>query len=183
MACHLAVVFLPALVVLLSHPLAIAQAPSNEELHNLLLEAQRQIAQQQIEIDRLKSQNSATIIEEPATSVDEYPESTQVVGTNSNYSFKILDHAENTNTKQRLQLEAIQNGELNNRITLGGQITTLANYQKANEDNLFGWLMRHPTSNNQIGKTVSGAVVHSANMNFTGLLSESLTSYVEMLLF
>jgi len=170
-----------ALVVLLSHPLAIAQAPSNEELHELLLEAQRQIAQQQTEIESLKSQISATVMEQSAEPVDEYPESTQVVGINSSYSFRILDHAENTNTKQRLQLEAIQNNELNSRITLGGQIAALANYQKANEDNLFGWLMRHPTSNNQIGKTVSEAVVHSANLNLTGLLSESLTSYVEML--
>ena len=130
-----------ALVVLLSHPLAIAQAPSNEELHELLLEAQRQIAQQQTEIESLKSQISATVMEQSAEPVDEYPESTQVVGINSSYSFRILDHAENTNTKQRLQLEAIQNNELNSRITLGGQIAALANYQKANEDNLFGWLM------------------------------------------
>lgn len=104
-----------------------------------------------------------------------------VIGTNAAYNFQLLDHAENTNTKQLLQLRAIQDGGIENTLIIGGQITSLINYQKANEDTKFGWLMRHPTSSNQIGKEVSEAVVHSANLNFTARLSDSITGYVEML--
>jgi len=104
-----------------------------------------------------------------------------LVATNSEYSFKVLDHAESTNTKQRYQLKALRDGMLQSRLTLGGQITALANYQKANEDSKFGWLVRHPTSANQIGETVSEAVIHSSNLNVTAKLADSFTAYVEFL--
>lgn len=104
-----------------------------------------------------------------------------LVGTNSEYSFKVLDHAENTNTKQLYQLQALRDGMLQSKLTLGGQVTALVNYQKANEDTKFGWLMRHPTSSNQIGKTVSEAVIHSSNLNVTAKLADGFTGYVELL--
>ena len=104
-----------------------------------------------------------------------------LVGTNAEYSYKVLDHAENTNTKQLYQLTSLKDGILKNKLTLGGQVTALLNYQKANEDSKFGWLMRHPTANNQIGETASEAVIHSANLNMTAKLNEDFTAYVEML--
>ena len=104
-----------------------------------------------------------------------------LVGTNAEYSYSVLDHAENTNTHMLTQLEALQNRELHNRVTLGGGVTVLANYQTASTDSKFGWLMRHPTSNNQIGETVSEMVVHSANLAMTARLSDNITGYVEML--
>ena len=104
-----------------------------------------------------------------------------LVGFNSDYSFKILDHAENTNTKQIVQLRALQEGALASDVTLGGQVTALANYQRANENSKFGWLMRHPTSSNQIGENVSEAVVHSANLNVTGRLGSDFTAYIDLL--
>lgn len=103
------------------------------------------------------------------------------VGSNAEYSFKVLDHAELTNTKQLLQLQTIQSGNLENQLTLGGQLTALLNYQEANESGKFGWLMRHPTTANQIGDSVSEAVVHSANINLTARLIDDFTAYVEML--
>ena len=93
----------------------------------------------------------------------------------------MLDHAEGSNIKQRIQLEALQNGDLPNRVTIGGQVTALVNFQKANVDTKFGWLTRHPTPKNQIGKSVSEAVVHSANLNATAKLTDNLTAYFEML--
>jgi hypothetical protein len=107
--------------------------------------------------------------------------SNNFVGTNSKYNFNILDHAERTNTKQLYQLEALSNGMLDSTLTLGGQVTALTNYQDANEDTKFGWLMRHPTSSNQVGTSASEAVVHSANINLTAKLHENLTGYIELL--
>lgn len=104
-----------------------------------------------------------------------------LVGTNAEYSFKVLDHAEMTNTKQLYQLQALSNGMLGSKLTLGGQVTALVNYQDANENSKFGWLMRHPTSANQIGTSSSEAVIHSSNINLTAKLHENITGYVELL--
>ena len=103
------------------------------------------------------------------------------VGISPEYNYKLLDHAERTNTKQLYQLQALRSGLLTSRLTLGGQVTALANWQDANEDTRFGWLMRHPTSANQIGKSVSEAVIHSANLNVTAKVTDDITAYVELL--
>jgi len=103
------------------------------------------------------------------------------VGFSSDYSYRVLDHAEGVNTRQLTTLKAIQSGELNDRVTFGGAITVLANYQESNSDTKFGWLMRHPTSANQIGETVSELVVHSAQLQTTAKVSEDLTAYIELL--
>ena len=129
------------------------EAPSNAELYEMLKATQQQLS--------------------------ETKES--VVGSNAEYSFKVLDHAESTNIKQLYQLESLRDGALQSKITLGGQVTALANYQRANEDSKFGWLIRHPTSANQIGETVSEAVIHSSNLNVTAKLADSFTGYVEFL--
>lgn len=103
------------------------------------------------------------------------------VGLSQDYSFAVLDHAEGINRRQLIQLQAMQNGELENRVTLSGGVTVLANYQRSNSDTKFGWLMRHPTSNNQIGEEVSEMVVHSAQFALTARMSDTITGYVEML--
>lgn len=101
----------------------IDEVPSNAELYEMLKATQQQLSEAK----------------------------KNIVATNSEYRFKVLDHAESTNTKQLYQLEALRDGLLQSRLTLGGQVTALANYQKANEDTKFCWLIRHPTSANQIG--------------------------------
>ena len=103
------------------------------------------------------------------------------VGLSSDYSYRMLDHAEGVNTRQLTILQAAQNGELNNRVTLGGGLTVLANYQRSNSDTKFGWLMRHPTSNNQIGEEVSEFVVHSASLQTTARFTDNITGYLELL--
>ncbi|MGJ8690376.1 MAG: hypothetical protein ACSHXZ_12755 [Gammaproteobacteria bacterium] len=106
---------------------------------------------------------------------------TNIIGHNPEYSYNMLAANVRTNTKQKYQLEALKDNTLSSRLILGGQVTALADYQNANENSKFGWLMRHPTSANQIGENSSEAVIHSVNINMTARLSESLTAYVELL--
>ena len=147
-----------------------AATPSNEELFEMYKAA----------IDKIAALE-ARIAESTESSESIDRSSSELVGSNGSYNFKVLDHSRSTNTKQLLQLEALRDGELKQKITFGGQITALVNYQKSNIDTKFGWLMRHPTSSNQIGKTVSEAVVHSSNLNLTARLTDNLTGYAELL--
>ncbi len=104
-----------------------------------------------------------------------------LVGVSPEYGYRVLDHAEGVNTRELTILQAIQNGELDRRVTLSGGITAIADYQESNSDTKFSWLMRHPTSNNQIGETVSEMVVHSAQLATTARLTDDITTYVEFL--
>ena len=160
-------------------------APTNAELYQLLLKQQAQIEKlesralaAEAEADRLRTTYVAPT---SLASNSDAESASAAVGRSAAYSYRVLDHAEGTNIKQRIQLEALQNGDLPNRVTIGGQVTALVNYQKANIDTKFGWLTRHPTPKNQIGKSVSEAVVHSANLNATAKLTDNLTAYFEML--
>lgn len=58
---------------------------------------------------------------------------------------------------------------------------SIADYQHSNTDSKFAYLMRHPTSSNQIGEDVSEAVIHSAQFAFTGAATCWLTAYAEFL--
>ena len=104
----------------------------------------------------------------------------EAIGTSSAYAYRILDHAENVNTKPLVQLAAIQNGELPARVTASGAITAIANYQWSNRPSKFGYLMRNPTSANQIGDEVSEALLHSAQFAVTARLTPSITGYAEL---
>lgn len=104
-----------------------------------------------------------------------------LVGVAPAYGYKVLDHAEDVTTKRLLQLEARKNAELRQKLTVSGQISVLANYQTSNRDDKFGYLMRNPTSANQIGDHVSEAVVHSASLATTTEFTDSLTGYLELL--
>lgn len=104
-----------------------------------------------------------------------------LVGVSPNYGYRILDHAEGVNRRELTILQAMQNGELDRRVTLSGAITAIADYQESNSNTKFSWLMRHPTSNNQIGETVSEMVVHSAQLATTARLTDDITTYVEFL--
>ncbi len=103
------------------------------------------------------------------------------VGTNPTYAYRVLDHAENVNTKPLVQLAALQEGELSDRVTLSGQVTAIANYQWTDTPDKFGYLMRHPTSANQLGDHVSEAVLHSASLALTARVAPRLMAYAEFL--
>ena len=128
-----------------------AESPTNQELLDMykavsakLAALEAQIAERSAAADSKRDNDSAT-----------QASSSELIGSNGTYSFQVLDHSRNTNIKQLLQLQALRDHELKQKITFGGQITALVNYQKSNSDTKFGWLMRHPTSSNQIGNTVS----------------------------
>jgi len=103
------------------------------------------------------------------------------IGLSSETSFAVLDHAEHTNIKILKQLQARSEGKLADTVTLGGGVTAIATAQRSNRESKFGYLMRNPTSANQIGRDVSEAVVHSAQLSVTANLTDQLTGYVEML--
>ena len=145
--------------------------PSNQELFQMYQAAMERIAELE-----------AKVAETAESAEDNGKEVSQnLVGSSAAYNYKVLDHSRDTNTKQLVQLKALNSGELPQRITFGGQVTALVNYQNSTVDTKFGWLMRHPTSSNQIGTTVSEAVIHSSNLNVTARLTDNLTAYAEML--
>jgi len=104
-----------------------------------------------------------------------------LVGTSSAYGYRILDHAVNATSKPLVQLEAMQAGELDRRVTLSGAVIAIANAQWSNVDSKFGYLMRNPTSANQIGDRVSEALLHSASLAVTARVAPSVTAYAELL--
>lgn len=183
-------------LALLSFPLVSAvgaEAPTNEELYEMLEATRKEMAQlrertsvAEAAAAEAKAALQALQQQQPAGPAkrNEAPSKvahTNLVGTNSAYSFTTLDHTRQTNTKPLYQLQALRDGELDNRLTIGGNIHVLANYQKANRDSKFGWLMRHPTDKNQFGREVSEAVVHSLSLQITGRVTDWLTGYAELL--
>lgn len=105
-----------------------------------------------------------------------------VVRTNHEHSYRMLDPTTDINQKQLLLLNARKSGDVGtNKVYLGGAVTPIATYFKSNSADDFGYLMRHPTSNNQRTKTVSEAVVHSAQLNLTGTMGDWVTAHFEAL--
>ncbi len=152
---------------------------SNEEIESVIESLEQRMIEQQIEIDALKQRLLSRETSEVNGNQNEI--NTNFISVDSEYNFNILDHAERTNTKQLYQLQYKKNNFQSSNLIIGGQVTALINYQQANENTRFGWLMRHPTSNNQIGTVVSEAVIHSSNINATANFGDSFTGYVELL--
>lgn len=106
----------------------------------------------------------------------------ELVQYNPEFGYDFLDPTTNINRKQLFLLDKRQSGELaKNVVNLQGAVTAIANYQSSNEPNLFGYLMRHPTSNNQVGTTVSEATIHSAQLGFTATMGDWVTASAELL--
>jgi len=109
------------------------------------------------------------------------PEAVSGVGINSAYAFAVLDHAEGVNRRQILQLESRQNGSLDNIVTLSGAVTAIADAHWSNRSDKFGYLMRHPTLNNQRTKATQEIALHSAQLAVTVAPTSDITGYAEML--
>ena len=98
------------------------------------------------------------------------------------FGFAILDPTSNINRKQRLILDRKRRGMLApDSVHVHGAVTAVANYQSSNRADKFGYLMRHPTTSNQIGSEVSEAVIHSAQLGFTAMLGDWTTGHAELL--
>lgn len=101
---------------------------------------------------------------------------------NHAFAYELLDPTTNINRKQQLLLERKQDGTFSKgSLYLGGAATPIINYQKSNTEDKFGYLMRHPTSNNQRTDQASEAVIHSAQLSLAANLGDWTTAYIEML--
>ncbi|MCF6220570.1 MAG: hypothetical protein L3J65_05610 [Robiginitomaculum sp.] len=157
-----------------------------ERLERLEMENKQYKARLQ-EIEQGLEDSTLTRIPAPAVSTKEAPRMAAggtdgVIKLNHSYSYDMLDPTLNINSKQLLLLQHKQDGRLaNNSVYIGGSITAIANYWSSNRDSEFGYLMRHPTANNQVGKVVSEATIHSAQTSFTANIGDWVTAYGEFL--
>lgn len=104
-----------------------------------------------------------------------------VIMINSPLSYDLLDPTTAGKSKPLALLAAKQNGTLKpGGVVLGGAVTAIADYQWTNFDSDFGYLMRQPGANH-IGKSVSEAAIHSAQLHVTASVNPWLTGYVELL--
>jgi hypothetical protein len=103
------------------------------------------------------------------------------IGINPALSFKMLEPTQDLR-KVQILIEGQTSGNLVERkLLVGGSIIVIGDYQKSNTDSKFGYLMRHPTSSNQIGFEVSEVVVHSFQLSLTGAINKWIAMYGEML--
>jgi len=104
------------------------------------------------------------------------------ISYNSEYSYRMLDHTTEINRKQ-LALLKMRQSELigDGEMLMGANMIVLADLQESNREAKFGYLMRHPTQNNQGGKSASEFVIHSAQLQVTGAMNSWLTMYFQLL--
>ena len=106
---------------------------------------------------------------------------TGAIGINSEFSYKMLEPNQDLR-KVSILIDERKNGALQDRsLTIGASLISIFDYQKSNTNSKFAYLMRHPTSSNQIGTVVSEAVVHSFQLSFTGAVNNWLTAHTELL--
>ena len=99
----------------------------------------------------------------------------------SEFSYKMLEPNEDLR-KVNIFLMQRQRGKLEEgKVIIGSSLIAIGDYQVSNIDSKFGYLMRHPTANNQIGKEVSEAVLHSFQFSFSGAVNNWLAAHTELL--
>ena len=104
------------------------------------------------------------------------------IATAPAYGYEILDPTTAINRKQRLILERRQDGTLApDRVNVQGAVTAIADFQTSNRAEKFGYLMRHPTSTNQMGDEVSEATIHSTQLGFTATLGNWIAGHAQIL--
>ncbi|MCB0624935.1 MAG: hypothetical protein KDC43_13730 [Saprospiraceae bacterium] len=103
------------------------------------------------------------------------------VQLNTGLSYRMLEPNQDLR-KVNILAHALADGELGTRsLYIGASLIAIADFQSANVDSKFGWLMRHPTASNQIGDQVSEAVLHSAQLSLTAPITSWLAAYMEVL--
>lgn len=180
---YLSVVSGALLILALSLVPSVVDAQSLENLIERLDRLEEENRQLRKEIDALKEKRNDEHTEQ-VPSVTTAPESefARFIRVNPEFGFAILDPTTAINRKQRLILDRKKDGTLaNNSMYVHGAVTAIANYQTSNRADKFGYLMRHPTASNQVGKQVSEAAIHSAQFGFTATLGDSVTGHLVML--
>ena len=103
------------------------------------------------------------------------------VGLNTEFSYKMLEPVENLR-KIDILLKERKAGALKDRgLVIGTSLIAIMDFQHSNTDSKFAYLMRHPTSSNEVGKDVSEAVIHSFQLSLTGTVNNWLAIHAEML--
>ena len=105
----------------------------------------------------------------------------QTIGLSPTYSRAILEHTEGVNDRTLIQLRARRDGQLDNTVTVSGRVVVIGDFHHSNRANKFGYLMRHPTGNNQRTFDTQEITVNSAQLAFTFNPHPDFTGYVEML--
>ena len=100
---------------------------------------------------------------------------------NPKFSYKLLEPSENLRKVNLLFDEKSKLKFSNGTLNIGASVIAIANYQKSNTNSKFAYLMRHPTSANQIGTEVSEAVIHSMQLGLTGFVNQWLGFHSEFL--
>jgi len=101
---------------------------------------------------------------------------------NSPYTYRMLDHTTEVNRKHEVLLDARSNGSIGEKeLVIGLNMNVIADAQSTNRDAKFGYLMRHPTQNNQGGKSSSEVIVHDVNLQLTATPLPWATAYAEIL--
>ena len=163
-------------------PLPSSGAPDAQTLQRLterLDRLERENRQLRKEIDEIKAARAA--VAKPADA----PRGSGGPGYlrwNPAYGYAVLDPTADINRKQRLILDRKRRGTLApDSVHVHGAVTAIANYQTSNRADKFGYLMRHPTAGNQVGKEVSEAAIHSAQLGFTALLGDWIVGHAALL--
>lgn len=165
----------------------VVNAQSLESLIERLDRLEEENRQLRKEIEALKSKQATELATEnteqaPSAATTSESGSSQFLRVDPDFGFAILDPTTAINQKQRLILDRKKDGTLaRDSIYVHGAITAVANYQTSNRADKFGYLMRHPTASNQVGKLVSEATIHSAQLGFTATLGDWVTGHAVML--
>ncbi len=139
------------------------------------------------EVEAIKAMRARQLRASPAAAVPATAPSSgkaraDLVRTNAQFAYEILDPLDRINRKERLLLDRKRHGTLApDGVYLQGAITALVNYQSSNRADKFGYLMRHPTATNQVGKTVSEAAIHSVQFGVTATLGNWVAGHAQAL--
>lgn len=118
---------------------------------------------------------------EQGTANEAHEDSNKFIGLNSQLTYDMMEPNQNLRKVEILIDTKSDEKILNRSLSFGFSTIGIVDYQNSNRDSKFAYLMRHPTSNNQIGETVSEVVIHSAQLSFIGSINNWLTAYGELL--
>jgi len=103
------------------------------------------------------------------------------IQTDPEVSYRLLEPNYDLRKTQILLDERKAGNVADRGLLISGSLIAIGDYQKSNTDSKFAYLMRHPTSSNQIGKEVSEAVLHSFQVGLTGSINSWLAAHTEIL--
>ena len=107
--------------------------------------------------------------------------SRNLVGVSPEYGYEILDHRRGVSQRSEIILDAIDGGELDSMVTLSGRAVVIADAHWSNTPNKFGYLMRHPSGNNQRTKATQEVAISSVQLAITATPAKGVTMYAELL--